>query len=648
MCGIAGWCNGPTGTDVLGDMVAALHHRGPESSGSYEDGIASLGHARLSIVDLEGGQQPLTNETGALWLVANGEIFNHADLRARLRALGHRFRTGSDCEVVVHLYEEYGVEGFSALNGQYAFALWDAPRRRLILCRDRVGICPLYYAFVGDTLYFASEVKSLLAVPGLQAQLDVPALGAVWTYWALPPGRTLFRGVHELLPAHYAVVAAGKRTLDVQRYWALDFTARPWSLVDANDAFSATLHDAVRLRLQADVPVGAYLSGGLDSSVIASLAKDYARDLHTFSIAFDHPDFDERAYQQIVADHLGTRHHILHADRETLAAAVQAMVYHAEVPQLRAGPVSMMLLASSVREHQFKVVVTGEGSDEFLLGYDLFRETAVRRFMARDTASPMRKLLTRHLYTYLPNRDKLQRGLELTFQQRLDRANEWSFSHELRWSKVASLQRYFLPDVAEQFASPEQLLDDLHTLLPPGFDSWDWAAKAQTIEVMTFMSSYLLSSQGDRMAMAHSVEGRFPFLDHRLIELVNSFPRAFKLRTLTQDKHILRELAASRLPAEIATRPKVPYRVPIQEIVRAEASHYVDELLSPRVIREVGLFQPEAARALLARVRAGAKVSEPDEMALFGMLTTQIWHRTFMHTVEAATPAVPAPVAVSA
>ncbi|MGZ6352470.1 MAG: asparagine synthase (glutamine-hydrolyzing), partial [Ktedonobacterales bacterium] len=558
---------------------------------------------------------------------------NYRSLRDQLVARGHRFRTGSDCEVIVHLYEEHGEQSFAALNGQYALVVWDSRRNRLVLCRDRVGICPLFYTFVNDTLYFASEIKALLQLQAIHAEPDLASLGAIWTAWTLPPGHTAFKNIHEFLPAHYAVVEPGDRELASQRYWQLDYTTRSWQYGDALDTFSEVLHDSVRIRLQADVPVGAYLSGGLDSSIISSLARDYASELHTFSIAFAHPDYDESAYQKLVAAHLGTQHHVVYCDGNTLAAALPHVVYHTEAPQLRAGPVSMFLLSQSVNLHGFKVVLTGEGSDEFLLGYDLFKETAVRRFMARDPDSAMRRQLTRFLYPYLPDRDRLQRGLELTFQQRLDHAQDRLFSHDLRWSKITRLQSYFLPDVRAQFV-PDVIQRQVEQLLPSEFDQWDWAARAQAVEVLTFMTPYLLGPQGDRVAMAHAVEGRFPFLDHRLIELMNSFPVSFKLRTLTQDKRILRHFSSSRLPETVAQRPKVPYRAPVREIVRASASYYVDELLSPRALHDVGLFAPEPAERLLEKVRKGANFSEMDEMALFGIITTQIWYRTFIQGKE--------------
>jgi asparagine synthase (glutamine-hydrolysing) len=629
MCGIAGWSNGTPDEDTLRRMSLALRHRGPESLGVFQDVLTSLGHARLSIVDVKGGQQPLYNEDKTVWVVANGEIYNHQALRAVLESKGHRFRTRSDCETLVHLYEEDGVEGFEQLNGQYAFALWDARAQRLVLCRDRVGICPLYYTFDGGTLYFASEIKSLLQAPGVSAQMDYMSLGSVWTYWSPAPGRTMFKGIHAFPPAHYAVFRPGDRALTPTAYWSLDYTEKAWDEDAALEELEALLDDAVALRLKADVPVGAYLSGGLDSSLLTALARKHASNLQTFSISFDSPEYDESAYQQIVSKSLGTRHHVLRCEQDMLAATLPAMIRHTETPQLRAGPLSMLLLSRSVHEHGFKVVTTGEGADELFMGYDIFRETRVRRFMARDPSSAMRRRLTRHLYTYLPNRDALQRGFELMFQQGLDRVDDALFSHDLRWSKAARLQSYFTPEARAQFDAVA-LDQDMRRQLPAGFETWGWAGKAQALEIMTFMTPYLLGSQGDRVAMANSVEGRFPFLDHRVIELANSLPVSLKLRTLSQDKYLLRRLAASRLPESIVHRPKMPYRAPIKEIVRSRHGGYIDDLLAPDALRNVGLFNVEATRKLYDKVRESDNISEMEEMALLGAITTQLWHATFI------------------
>jgi asparagine synthase (glutamine-hydrolysing) len=631
MCGITGWCNGAPDQDTLRRMTLAVRHRGPEEVGIFQDALTSLGHARLSIIDVEGGQQPLYNEDETICVVANGEIYNYVGLREQLESKGHRFRTHSDCETLVHLYEEEGVEGFARLNGQYAFALWDARARRLVLCRDRVGICPLHYTFDGETLYFASEVKALLQAPGVSAQMDFVTLGSVWTDWSPAPGRTMFTGVHAFPPASYAVFRPGERTLTPVSYWSLDYSEQEWTEDAALEELETLLDDAVALRLKADVPVGAYLSGGIDSSLLTALARNHARTLHTFSISFDSPDYDESAYQQIVAEALGVEHHVLRCDQDLLAGTLPAMVRHTEAPQLRAGPLSMLLLSRSVHDHRFKVVTTGEGADELFMGYDIFRETRVRRFMARDPGSAMRRRLIRHLYTYLPNRDALQRGFELMFQQGLDRVDDPLFSHGLRWSKTERLQSYFTPEARAQFDAAA-LDADLRDQLPDGFATWSWAGRAQALEILTFMTPYLLGSQGDRVAMANAVEGRFPFLDHRVIEFANSLPISLKLRTLSQDKYLLRRLASTRLPEVIVHRPKMPYRAPIRDIVRSRQGNYIDGILAPDALRAVGLFNVEAARKLYEKARGNDSISEMDEMALLGVITTQLWHETFIQS----------------
>ena len=629
MCGIAGWCYGSKNSWQLQNMLDAIRHRGPESFGTYESDSVSLGHARLAIIDLTGGQQPIPNEDETVWIICNGEVYNYRELRQRLISQGHTFRTFSDTEVILHLYEEMGLAGLQDLNGQYAFAIWDGLRRRLVLCRDRVGIHPLFYTFVDGCFYFASEIKALLTIPSIKAEPDLSMLGAVWTFWSVPVGRTSFQGIYELPPAHFAVLEDGRPQLVTQRYWQLDFTTSDLSSEEARDSLVEILDDAVNIRLHADVPVVAYLSGGLDSSLITAFASKHATALHTFSIAFDQADYDESSYQQLVSEYIGSQHHILQCDSERLALALPKMVYHTEAPQLRPGPISMMLLSEYVNHAGFKVVLTGEGADELFLGYDLFKETAVRRFMARDPASARRRKLIGQIYRYLSGRDSMQRGLEFAFQAGLDRASEDFFSHHLRWHKTSRLQHYFLPEVRAQFLL-DSLLGDLAQVLPSGFKNWEWMAKAQTLEIMTFMSPYLLSSQGDRASMAHAVEGRFPFLDHRLINLVNSFPASFKLRNLREDKYLLRQLANFHLPTEIATRPKVPYRTPMQSIVKARASSYIDELLSLEVLRAVGLFVPQSVQKLLEKVRKSEHVSEMDEMALCGIITTQLWYQTFV------------------
>ncbi len=627
MCGIAGWFNAPQDKHKLETMLRSIRHRGPEGSGIYQSDLVSFGNTRLAFVDLEAGQQPLSNETGTIWLTCNGEIFNHTELRRQLTPR-HTFKTQCDVEVILHLYEEHGVEGFKQLNGQYSFALWDSINRKFILCRDRLGICPFFYTFIGETLYFASEIKALLTIPEIPREPDLSVMQDIWTFWTPLPGKTAFKNIFEVLPAYHYTLEFGKRDIKKERYWQLDFTEGKWSEETAKEAFSSIFDDAVKIRLKADVPIASYLSGGVDSSVIGAFANHYASELHTFSITFQHPDYDESEYQLQVARHLGTIHHITRCTADDLASALPKMVWHTEVPQLRAGPISMLPLSENVNRHGLKAVLTGEGADEFFMGYDIFKETAVRQFMARNPGSAMRRSLVRRLYPYLPERDKL-RGLELAMQEGLEHTDDVLFSHMFRWNSTARLQGYFHPEVRAGLAA-RPIEERLSGILPPGFRNWSSPQQAQTLEIMTFMTPYLLSSQGDRVAMANGIEGRFPFLDHRLIEFANSLPQTLKLRSLKQDKYVLRRVAETMLPDEIAKRTKFPYRAPIQDIFKSKSFDNISDLLSEKQLNKTGLFSTQAAQKLLNKARAGQMASEMEQMALMGIVTTQLWHHTFI------------------
>jgi asparagine synthase (glutamine-hydrolysing) len=627
MCGIAGWFNAPPDKNRLASMLGSIRHRGPEGTGMYENPFVSFGNTRLAFVDLEQGQQPLSNEDGTVWLTCNGEIFNHDELRLELSGR-HAFRTACDVEVIIHLYEEYGADGFRFLNGQYAFALWDGASRKFMLCRDRLGICPLYYTVSEGALYFASEIKAILTVPEFRRELDLRTLNDIWTFWTPVQGRTAFRNVHEVLPAHFMTLEPGSCEPTWECYWRMDFSEKQWSEADALEAFTDLFDDAVKLRLKADVPVASYLSGGVDSSMIGAFANRYGSELHTFSIAFQHPDYDESEHQLQVARHLGTRHHVSHCTAEDLASVLPKMVWHTELPQLRAGPISMIPLSASVNASGLKGVLTGEGADEFFMGYDIFKETAVRRFMARDPGSAARRSLVRRLYEYLPDRQQY-RGLELALQEGLDQTDSMFFSHLFRWNNTSKLQGYFLPEIREKMGL-HTFEERLAHLLPSGFSRWTSPAKAQTLEIITFLTPYLLSSQGDRVAMANGVEGRFPFLDHRIVEFANSLPQSLKLRSLQRDKYVVRKAAERYLPPEIAKRPKFPYRAPIQDIFRSKAFERFRDLLSDTSLKESGLFIPKAAEKLLGKALSGTMNSEMEQMALMGIVTTQLWHHLFI------------------
>lgn len=643
MCGIAGILNlnsnEPVNRKTLQDMLALLRHRGPDQFGIFLNQDVGLGSARLSIIDLTSGQQPIPNEDGTLWIVFNGEIFNYMELRQDLEARGHYFTTQSDTEVILHLYEDYGPDCLQYLNGQFAIAIWDEREKTLFLGRDRLGVRPLFYTISDGALIFASEIKALLADKRVQTSIDPVALDQIFTYWSTLSPRTVFRDIREVPSAHYLIVRSGD--LKIERYWQLQFPIddqysearsprRVHRVEDYLDEFRNLLVDATRIRLRADVPVGAYLSGGLDSSLTASIIRNYTHNrLDTFSITFEDPDFDESPYQHRMADLLGTDHHVVHATNEDISRVFPDVIWHTEVPILRTAPAPLFLLSQLVRQHGYKVVVTGEGADEFLAGYNIFKEAKIRRFWARQPDSRTRKMLFARIYPYI--RDLSDRGgayLGAFFGAGLAEVDKPDYSHAIRWRNTARTKRFFSEEL-QQILGLENLDGNL-SLYPQDLQKWSPLSKAQYLEITIFLSQYLLSSQGDRVAMAHSVEGRFPFLDTRVVEFCNNLPADLKLLGLTE-KYLLKKLAREFVPTEIWQRTKRPYRAPIQKsFFNQNTPDYVRELLSPQWLKSSGLFSPNAVEQLLRKAKDGKKLSETDEMALTGILSTQLVYQQFV------------------
>ncbi len=642
MCGIAGYAADPPpreGALLVRRMVHALRHRGPDDAGVYVDSCAALGHARLSVIDLEGGGQPMATEDGSLWIVFNGEVFNYLELREELCARGQRFVTRSDTEVVLRMFEQYGAECVSRLNGQWAFAIWDRRGRRLFLSRDRLGVRPLYYSQLGDMLLFASEIKALFVHPAVPRALDLEALDEIFTFWHTLPPRTAFVGVRELPPGCSAWWTAGE--LRLQPHWDLQYCAEAPADTEQTAAqrLLELLRHATRLRLRADVPVGAYLSGGLDSTVIASLIREtgVAR-LRTFSVRFDQQDLDEGRYQRAAADSLGTEHEELRCTAADIAQVFPAVIRHTEKPVLRTAPAPMYLLADLVHRRGFKVVLTGEGADEMLGGYDIFKEVKIRSFWAAQPGSRFRSLLLRRLYPYQPRTQaQSQAYLEAFYRVRPEEANSPFFSHLPRWRMTARLKTLFSDQVRAELAGRDPLAV-LGGLLPPAYAAWDAFTRAQYLEARYLLPGYILSSQGDRVAMAHAVEGRFPFLDPGVVEFAARLPAAWKMKVLNE-KYLLRKCAQALAPPAILARRKQPYRAPDAACFFGPgAPDYVEELLSPGRVRQDGIFHPAAVEALAAKARRGGVWSAADNMAVVGVLSTQLLIDQFVRQGAAAPP----------
>lgn len=646
MCGIAGIFDRDGRTHPaqgeLEAMITRLKHRGPDGFGYYRAGPLGLAHARLSIIDIAGGGQPIHNEDRSLWVVFNGEIFNYLELRRDLELAGHSFYTHSDTEVIVHLYERYGLDFVAHLNGQFAIALWDVKQQRLVLARDRVGIRPLFYAEVRGRLVFGSEVKALFALPEVGRALNPEALAQIFTFWSTLGATTLFAGVNALPPGH--ILIADARSLRVSRYWDWDFSAPAdtrRSVASYAEELRALLIDSVRLQLRADVPVGAYLSGGLDSSAITSLIKNFtSTPLRTFSVGFEDAEFDEAHYQQELVRYLDTDHSSLLCRREDIGAAFPRAVLHAESALLRTAPTPLMLLADRVRAAGYKVVLTGEGADEVFAGYDLFKEAKIRRFCARAPASIRRPRILERLYPYLKNSPTASPAYaQRFFSQGADAVDAPYFAHIPRWQTTQRSWQFFSPDLRHSLRDWDPYAA-IRAWLPPEVAGWAPLNRDQYIEAHTLMSGYLLSSQGDRMAMAASIEARFPFLDHRVIEFANRLPVRYKLNVLNE-KYILKQAMAGLLPESVRTRTKQPYRAPDSQSFFNDAMplRYVAAAFDEDALAQAGYFAPAPCAKLLTKCGAGRAVGFADNMAFVGILSTMLVNQTIVEPATATSAA---------
>jgi asparagine synthase (glutamine-hydrolysing) len=636
MCGIAGYLDlrgtAPPSQDLLRQMLAMIRHRGPDQFGIYVDDAIGMANARLSIVDLASGQQPISTEDERFWIVYNGEIFNHRELRLELEDNGHSFKTNCDTEVFLHLYEQEGPSCLKRLNGQFAVAIWDSVKQELFITRDRLGVRPLFYCLQTGVFVFGSEIKALAVHPVVDLQINPIALDQVFTMWSCVAPETVFRGINQLPAGYYALIS--REGFAEKCYWQpfVDgFDGEPRNLNEAGseerlvEIFRELLADSTRLRLLADVPVGAYLSGGLDSSIIAALIRRHATGrIDTFSIAFTDSAYDESEAQRRMARHLGTDHQVLEASHQDIGEVFPAVVWHCETPLLRTAPAPMFLLSRLVHRSGYKVVLTGEGADEFLAGYDIFKEAKIRAFWSHRPDSTVRPKLLRRLYPDLQNLSKLSpKYLSSFFGDRLTEEGALDYSHAIRWRNTRRTHRFFSSDFAYQIRREARpILDSVQ--LPEDFRRWDLLRRAQYLEIVSFLSTYLLSSQGDRVAMAHSVEGRFPFLDPRVVQFAERLPAKFKLRAL-RDKYLLRKVGLNLLPDEISMRRKKPYRAPIFRcFFHAKTPAYVKDILSETSLRESGLFRFEVVAKLVAKIEQGQPLGETDDMAVAGIISSQL------------------------
>ncbi|HVR99783.1 MAG TPA: asparagine synthase (glutamine-hydrolyzing) [Thermoanaerobaculia bacterium] len=586
MCGFVGCFDlsgGPVDPQVLARMTGTLVHRGPDSSGSFAEGGLALGFRRLSIIDLATGDQPLFNEDRSLVLVCNGEIYNYRELTRELADRGHVFRTQSDVEVLLHLYEEHGCDLLSRLNGQFSFALYDRRRRALFAARDPYGINPFFYSHIGDLLLFGSEIKAILEHPLAPREVDLTGLDQILTFPGLVPPRTIFQGISSLEAGNFLRVT--ESGLEKREYWDLIYPEQEDAGPEEAESYYVSglrerLERAVRYRLQADVPVGFYLSGGLDSSLVGALIGTISQEpRHSFSIVFPDREISEERYQRLMAGHLRSCHHEVSFDASQILSRLQAMIYHCECPVKETFDACALALSEAARAAGVPVVLAGQGADELFAGYMGYRfDQAVRR----DTGeSGLDALLEGEI------RETLWGDPGLFYE------TDFLPLREVKSALYSSEVTERLPEF-ESILFPVVRADRIRGRHPLHQRSY--------LDFKLRLSEHLLSEHGDRMVLAHSVEGRYPFLDPDVVDFAVHMPPRLKLNDL-QEKYVVKKAAEGLVPPEIIHREKFGFRSPGTPCLLQQGIEWVEDLLSYDRIREQGYFNPDVVEKLKTSYR---------------------------------------------
>ncbi len=644
MCGIAGI----VASDRLSEddgarallMRDVLTHRGPDGAGLQADAHAVLAHRRLSIVDLVGGHQPLANEQGNIWVTYNGEIYNHADVRSTLESAGHQYRTRSDTETIVHAYEQWGDDCMTRFRGMFAFAIWDAPRRRLLLVRDRLGVKPVYWARAGSRLLFASEIKAILESGLVAAESNDAVLSEVLATRYTSGTETLFKGIHKLLPGHRLVFEQG--LVRVEKYWDVPLDGPDPELEALGDQaivmrFRDLLQESVRLRLMADVPLGMFLSGGIDSSAVAALmAREVDRPIETFSVAFADRRFSELEYAREVARAVGANSHEIVIDDTDFFGALPRLVWHEDEPIAQPSSVPLHFVSALAREH-VKVVLTGEGSDELLAGYGKYPRALLNwragGIYERLVPAGLRSTVADAIVPRLPG--TVGRYARRSFLA-MPRRPEAMFLDNFAGMPMRIQRELLAPSAVggDPYASSLEYFARVNGSTLRGLLYAD---------VKTYLVELLMKQ--DQMSMSTSIESRVPFLDHRLVEFAARLPDRLKLSGFTT-KRILREAIRGLLPERILTRKKMGFPVPFSGWMRGAWHSVAQDVLLDRRTRERGLVNPTAVSALLDDHRSGRRDAGD---SIWALLNLELWYRTFIdgdgiQTLPA--PNRPAPVSI--
>jgi asparagine synthase (glutamine-hydrolysing) len=626
MCGIAGILHVEPATAVVSTdverMIAVLQHRGPDAGAVYVDGAVGLGHRRLSIIDVAGGQQPMLNEDGTKAIIFNGEIYNYAILRERLVARGYRFATRSDTEVILHAYEEYGEGCVQHLRGMFAFAIWDAKQSRLFLARDRLGIKPLYYRWDGHTLLFGSELKAILQYPAVSRQINPLALDDYLTYLYIPSPKTIFRGIQKLRPGHTLMVS--RESVQEHEYWDVNFALRD-NL--SEDEYAAglfdTLQESVSMHLMSEVPLGAFLSGGVDSSAVVGLmARALEKPINTASIGFQEMGFDELPYARMVSRHFGTQAY----ERIMEAKAAQILdllVWHFDEPFADASMVPTYYVSQVARE-RVTVCLSGDGGDENFAGYRRYRFDAMENRMRRLLPGGLRHPLFGALAWLYPKADWLPQVFRAkSLLTNLSLSPERAYFQSMSWFSPAMKRQLYGTALRRGIEGY-----DAFSAMQPYFDrthGWDPLSRIQYVDIKTYLVDDILTKV-DRASMAHSLEVRVPLLDHEVVEFAASIPGDYKLRR-GEGKYILKRALEGLLPHDILYRRKMGFSLPLAQWFRGELKRSFEERVLTKEAFVGELFDQAPIRQWWIQHQRGTRDYAHH---LWALLVLECWGERFL------------------
>jgi len=636
MCAIAGCLDlGSQVTDktpLLRRMASVQAHRGPDGEGAFIENAIGLAHRRLSIIGGESGRQPLFNEDQSVVVVANGEFFDYIEQRKGLEARGHQFRTQSDCEILVHLWEESGEEMIHQLRGQFAFALWDRKKSILFVARDRVGIVPLHWAKRGQQFFFSSEVKGLLASEALPREADVRGIDHVFSFLGTPGERTCFRGIFSLLPGHSITIRQGMdQEITPRQYWDLDFPDQGEeynpSAASVIEEFGDHLQRAVDLRMRADVPVGSYLSGGIDSSLVLNLARRARPDeaIPSFTIEIPTPELNELSAASEVARLARSPNHAITCGARVIGNEYPALVQACDAPVMDTSSAALNCLSRKVHGEGIKTVLTGEGADEALAGYSWFKLNRIISLLDRGERRPsnlIRRVIGKYQGRSIPWEEA--RGYQdhiggpnatSDFFGLVRRGRQLLYSEEM-WERIGSHCPY------------SDLKVDTKRM-----KRWHPLNQSLYFGYKTMLPGLLLNQKGDRPAMAHSVETRYPFLDENVVDFCARLHPRWKLRGFSRDKYLLRKFGSGFLPSSITQRRKHIFRAPFAMTFFSNPPEYVDQIFSEESLKRTGYFSVEAVRRLYLAYRGQSVIRSRNpvvEMAMTAAMATQLWHHLFL------------------